>query len=283
MEAQAILADFAASQKYILIIAIGLNIAPSVQIVAAEYPNQKFALIGGSVNADNVASSEFATEQAAFIGGVLAAFLSSGTGYNKTVGILAAVDDDPEINKMIAGFILGLQEANETYGFGVTLLDTRYINAVNDTDTAKDMTADLFLVDNASIVFVPVRANIIGVRQGMELADTTRLCNETRRPLVIAAEFNLDYYGNKDPNVGIGPSWIATSVVPRSDLAIYKITNKTMWNEFPAGVTFNYNLANGGVNITDFEYSSTYINAYAMGAMKSYIAMILNGTIVIDV
>jgi hypothetical protein len=100
-------------------------------------------------------------------------------------------------------------------------------------------------------------------------------------PLVITAGTDLEYYGLPDINVLSGESWIVTSVVPRSDLALSRIVNATLWDDFPGAVAFKYNLTNRGVNITSFTYSQTYIQDFdvMIGRIKLYQAEIIAGTI----
>jgi len=100
-------------------------------------------------------------------------------------------------------------------------------------------------------------------------------------PLVIGAEADQDYYGCADPNRPVDPSWIVTSVVPHTDLAAYQIANSTLWNLFPGGLNLQYNLANGGANITTFQYSSTYVSRSIRGIIADYKNSIIEGTIIV--
>jgi len=281
-EAQQIMNDLAATGMYSLIIAIGADMHSAVQAVANLYPAQKFGLIGASINADNVASATFASEQASFLSGVLAAFQAAEDEYSGIVGILAAMENDATINPLINGFIQGVEAANSTYNLNVTLMDTEFIGAWNDTTTASTIIYRMFAVDNASIIFAPVRASIIGVRLGvLQAAVTVNFQSPMRSPLIIAAEGDLDYYGCNNPEIPTAPTFITTSVVSRTDLAVYHMINMTLWDEFE-GTLETYNLANGGVNITTFLYSSTYISEEIIETVWLYHDHIVNGTIIVN-
>ncbi len=282
-EAREILASLAQSEAHSLIIASGERLESALASVAADYPSQKFAMIGGVVNADNVVSATFATEEAAFLAGVLAAFVASEPSYTDVIGILAASDDDAAITRMINGFIQGVENANSTYNFNIDLLEPEYLNGYNETALAESKTQSMFTQQNASIIFAPVRAAIKGVRQGMDNVNAT-LRLQGRKPLVIGAEANQDYYGCANPEIPQSPSSIATSVVPRAGEAAYDIINATMWKEFPGGETFHYNLSNGGVNITEFQYSATYLDPIdgLMDALRDYRVQIINGTLEVN-
>ena len=134
----------------------------------------------------------------------------------------------------------------------------------------------------ASIIFAPVRASIVGVRNGSLRAAENLVFtfNPDRSPLIIAAEGNLDYYGCADPQIPTAPSFITTSVLSRTDLAVYHMINMTMWDDF-VGDLGVYNLANGGVNITHYEFSSTYLSDATLAAVRSYHNEIIAGTVTV--
>jgi basic membrane lipoprotein Med (substrate-binding protein (PBP1-ABC) superfamily) len=285
--AQEWLTTFAKQSNINLIIAIGSDLTSAVSNVAQIYSDKKFALIGGSVPLPNVASAEFESQEAAFLGGVVAAFVANAQPYFGTakhtgeIGILAAMQDR-EITTLVNGFIQGVVAANETYNLNVTLKDPVFLNSWN-TSEAQSKIYSMFVDDNMSIIFAPVRASYWAVRAGMLQAQAAfPFTQRLRMPLVIAAEGDLDYYGTANPQIPVAPSWITTSVWDRSDLAVYRVINLTLWDQFPAGEYIDYNLANGGCNITNFLYSSTYIPASLTSAIDSYTTLITNGTIFVD-
>ncbi len=280
-EAEALLRSLAAQGQYDLIVAIGPKLMPALQNAAEAYPSQRFAMIGGYVNLANVASASFAVEQASFLAGVLAAFLSIRENYTGKVGIIASVNDDQLVTSLINGFVQGVEHANTTYLLNVTLLPIQYIGSYNNTDAARSTTYNMFITSKASVIFAPVRASINGVRLGMFQANTTLLYLKHRMPLVIGAEADQDYLGCSDTSHPTDPSWITTSVVPRADLAFQQIANLTMWDLFPGGQNLEYNLANGGANITRFQYSTTYVSDALMIIISDYKDSIVEGTIVV--
>jgi basic membrane protein A len=259
--------------------AVGRRLTEAVHIAAEERPNQKFALIAGESTADNMMGSLFDTEEGAFLAGVTAALVASplniadlesnNTGY---IALMGSRSDDDTVQEMMHGFIQGVKYANDTY----LTVSTRKVHIINEdspvflgsynnSQGAYEQALDWYLNDDVSLIFAPVRASIVGIRQAMFEANETlgdpiiMPNNETRRPLAIGAEGNQDYYGNPDYEILSGPTWITTSVVLRTDLAIYDIVNRTLWGDFNGGVNLEYNYYNNGCNITDFEFSNTYI------------------------
>jgi len=277
-EARVLLEKLAASGQYELIVVLHDDLATTVQTVADAFPTQRFALIGGQADGANIVSATFAIEEAAFLGGVLAAFLAADDEDRRNIGIVRAVSTDPDIDAMVDGFLLGVEAANSTFNLNVSLVGIWTINSYNNSALARSLVANAFGAHQASILFTPVRASMPGVRLGMEDANYTMYWQD-RMPLVIAAEMNLDYYGLPNPDVRFGQSWIATSVIPRSDFVIYDFINLTLWEEFPGGTHTHYNLETGYVNITDYQFSNTYIMGSWANTTKDYQAAIINGTI----
>jgi basic membrane protein A len=263
-EAETQMKSIAAAGTHLLILAIGIDMGDAVLSAAGEYPQQKFGLIGANLPGDNIASASFVADQGSFLAGVLAAFMAAEDEYSGIIGVLGAVETDPTISELVDGFVAGVRAANASYNLGVQLLANEYLGSYNNTALAESRIYSKYVADNASVMFTPVRASMPGIRAGLETVNQSTYFSWNpigRLPLVIAAETNLDWYGNPQPEVAIGPSWITTSVVPRSDLAIYDIVNATLWDEYDrvGGVQAVYNLANSGVNITGFRFSSTYV------------------------
>ena len=249
-DTQTILETISTSGYYDLIVVIGGELVDELQTVAANNPTQKYAFIGGEVVADNVYSATFVLHEAAFLAGALAALSSVGdenrTG-SSVAGIVASVATDPVVISLIAGFKQGFEYANTTYNLNATLLPEEYVGSYNDSATAEAIGTDMFdpADGNATVVFAPVRASMTGIRNAMLHANSTWYVNTTRQPLVIAAEGDQDYLGLPDIETRLGSSWIITSIVPRSDLAVYDVVNSTLWGEFE-GKALVYDLTAAG-------------------------------------
>ena len=292
-DAQTILEQLASSGTYDLIIVIGEELADDVSAIASAptHASQKFAFIGGTVAASNVISASFTQEEAAFLAGAFAAYISVG---NETrsgiVGIIGSVETSLTVKGLIAGFKQGLIYANTTDNLNVKLLPEQYVGSFNDSETARVLAENMFNPyypnGNATVIFAPVRASIMGIREAMEYANQTWFDDiEGREPFVIAAEGDQDFLGLPNINTRTGYSWILTSVVPRSDIAVYHIINATMWDDFPSLQTESpivYNLANGGVNITSQFRNDNWVSLDLLSTINVLRAMILNGSITVS-
>jgi basic membrane lipoprotein Med (substrate-binding protein (PBP1-ABC) superfamily) len=290
-EAQTLLDQLASSGIYELIIAIGGDLAEEIQTVASNHLAQKFALIGGNAPASNVICAVFHEYEAAFLAGALAAYVSVGNPIRSgIVGIIGSVATNPTVQQLIAGFKQGVEYANTTKNLNVTLLPERYIDSYNDSTEAATIAYSMFNPynpnGNATVIFAPVRASIIGIREAMVQANASWFEDTPgRKPFVIAAESDQDFMGLPDINTRSGYSWVLTSVVPRSDLAVYRIINATMWDDFAtlqADTPLVYNLANGGVNLTNFEFiNEDWTPLTTLDEINGFRDLIINGTIVV--
>ncbi|MHA2002873.1 MAG: BMP family lipoprotein, partial [Candidatus Thorarchaeota archaeon] len=110
-EAETLIESLAASGNYLLIIVVGNELQDEVERVAGEYTGQNFALIGGLVNLENVASATFDVQEASFLAGIIAALVAEEDPYNGTIGILGSVSTDYDVSRMIAGFEHGVDTA----------------------------------------------------------------------------------------------------------------------------------------------------------------------------
>ncbi len=291
-DAQTILEELASSGIYELIIVVGEDLAEAVQAVASNHLAQRFAFIGGSVSASNVISTIFSQYEAAFLAGALAAYMSSGnTNRSNIVGIIGSVASNPTVQHLIAGFKQGLIYANTTDNLNVTLLPDQFVGSYNDSEEASSLAYQMFNPynpsGNATVIFAPVRASIVGIREAMVQANETWFSDlGGREPFIIAAEGDQDFMGLPDINIRSGYSWVLSSIVPRSDLAVYRIINATMWDDFSplqAQSPLLYDLANGGVNLTNFVYRNpAWTPNTVLMTISEYRTMILNGSIVVQ-
>jgi basic membrane protein A len=99
--------QFADAGIYDLIVCIGFDQAEALEVTAAEYPDQKFAIVDMVVVADNVASLVTNDWESAFLCGVVAGMMTK-TG---TVGFEGG-KDEPLIQRFLAGYTQGAQWAN---------------------------------------------------------------------------------------------------------------------------------------------------------------------------
>lgn len=114
-EFELILRDFAISQEYSVIIGVGFDQVDAMNKVVEEFPEQKFAIIDGNVDKENVVSYSFKEEEGAFLVGAIAGLMTKDdSNYEiagKKIGFVGAMEI-PILVKFEAGYIAGAKYVN---------------------------------------------------------------------------------------------------------------------------------------------------------------------------
>src|SRR5204863_5872594 len=124
-----------AERGYDLIIGVGFAQAPIMEQVSKDYPNLKFAIIDGVIDAPNVASLIFKEHEGSFLVGMIAA---RATKTNK-VGFVGGMDI-PLIHKFATGYEEGARYANpkiEVFENYVGVNDSAWNNPGKGKELAK--------------------------------------------------------------------------------------------------------------------------------------------------
>lgn len=110
-EYQPYLMQFANTRQYDLIISIGFDQADALNEIAAQFPEQKFAIVDMVVDKSNVASYVYKEQERGFLIGVASALMTVKTddpriNPEKVIGVIGGMKI-PLIDANIAGFIAG--------------------------------------------------------------------------------------------------------------------------------------------------------------------------------
>jgi len=232
-----------------LIFAVGITQADALKAVAPKYPDVKFALIDGDVKADNVRCLTFAEEQGSFLAGY-AAGLATKTNMLGFVGGMKF----PLIKKFEVGYIAGAKTANPQ----VEVLPARYTNSWDDVGLGKAAAKVLF-DSGADIVYHAAGRCGLGVLAAAKDADK----------LAIGVD------GNQDD---VQPGHVLTSMIKRVDTAVFDTVKEVEDGKFTPGAK-RYDLAAGGVGLTDFKYTKARIGEANLKKIDQVSKMIVNGEI----
>ncbi len=207
-------------EDYDLIICTGYVMADAVRDAAELNPDQKFAIVDDSSNADldNVTCMMFEQEQASYLVGLAAGYTTESN---------------------IVGFVIG--QANETmntfgYGYLAGVLDANpdaeilQYNANSFGDASAGKTAvNTMVTKGADVVFHAAGGTGLGVIDG---------CKEN----------GIWAIGVDSDQSSLAPETILTSALKRVDNACYDAAKKAILGELEGGVT-TYDLAAGGVDL----------------------------------
>jgi basic membrane protein A len=223
----------------LLTISVGYLIGDATAAAAAAHPDHKFAIVDYSYDPGypNVLGLEFATDQAAFMAGYLAA------GVTKTgkVGTFGGVNI-PTVTIFMDGFTRGVQYYNEVHETEIQVIGWDPILRIGlFTETfdvvQKGVLMGEMLMDEGVDIIMPVAG---GVGQGT----------------ATAAMDQGDVY-----LIGVDTDWtvsspeyasiVLTSVVKRMDVAVFEAIQEVIDGSFEGGIYVG-TLENDGVGITPF-------------------------------
>lgn len=253
------------SQGYDLIITVGFLLGDATKEMAQRYPDRKFAIVDFSYEPPlpNVQGLTFATDQAAFLAGYLAAGMTR-TGKVATFGGLPI----PPVTIFMEGMEAGVKYYNRVKGTRVQLLGwntqtQRGVFAGNfeSTDDGRRI-AESFFDEGADIV-MPV-AGPVGLGSAAAARD--------RGAMIIGVD--TDWYVSA-PEFS---STYLTSVVKKMDVAVFDAIRMVVEGRFKGG-TYVGTLANGGVDIAPYHDYDSKVPAWLKAEVEQVRQKIINGEI----
>ena len=232
------------------IVMAGFSFATALGTVAPDYPDTKFVIIDGVVDAPNVKSIVFAEHEGSYLVGVLAAMAAEGD----TVSFVGGMDI-PLISKFACGYAQGFKSVKPEGKVIVNMTGTTP-SAWNDPVKGGELTRAQ-ISDGSEVVFAAAGGTGLGVLQ--TAADEGILS--------IGVDSNQNY---------LQPGKVLTSMLKRVDNAVYE--------SFTAGEAvepgFNImGLANDGVGYALDENNEALITDEMKAAVEDAKAKIIAGEI----
>lgn len=253
-EAKNQLQSYASDGSYDLIIGVGFTMKDSLEAVAKEFPDQKFALIDEVSELPNVVSIMFKEQEGSFLTGALAALMSK-TG---TIGFVGGVEA-PVIYRFESGFEQGAKYINPD----IKILSV-YIggnSGFNDPVAAKQLT-ETIIGKGADVIMHAAGASGSGVFQAAK----------EKNVFAIGVDSNQD-----DVEKGV----ILTSMMKYVDNAVFAEIDKTLKGEFKGGIEY-FGIKENGVGTTEFEFTKDIIGEEKINKVKEINDKIANGEIKVE-
>lgn len=203
-----------------LIVACGFLMANSIKDAAEAYPDQKFAIIDDSTNADlpNVSCLMFKQNEASYLVGVVAALMSETNKVGFVLGM-----STPVMNQFGYGYVAGVLDTNPD-----ATVELYNANAFGDAAAGKAAAVQMF-TNGADVVFHAAGGTGNGVIEAAK----------EQGKYAIGVDIDQAY---------LAPENVITSAMKRCDNAIYDLVEKMTKGEAIQGVQ-TYGMDNGGVDI----------------------------------
>ena len=232
-----------------LVIAVGINMQTALETVAPQYPDVSFAIIDGDVHLPNVRSLKFKEEEGSYLVGFLAGLMTE-TGKIGFVGGQAL----PLIEKFEYGYRAGAERARPDVEF----LPAKYIGSWDDVSQAK-VAANVLFSSGADVVYHAAGRAGLGVIRA-------------------AAENGKWAIGVDSDQDGVEEGSVLTSMVKGVDNAVFQTIQDFLNDEFTSGAKV-YDLASGGVGVSEFRFTRDEIGEENIALLKDIERMIISGEI----
>jgi basic membrane protein A len=241
-----------ARKNFDLIIGIGFAQTDAVKKVAAQFPEIKFAIVDGEINATNVRSLLFEEHEGSFLVGALAALNSK----SNSVGFVGGMDI-PLIRRFAIGFNAGAKYINPKI-----MTTDNYVGvtgeAWNNPAKAKELALAQFS-KGADIIFVAAGASNTGVFDAAE----------EKKKLAIGVDSNQNW---------IKPGFILTSMLKAVDVAVYETIKEAQDGKFAAGIA-RFGLKNKGVDYSLDKHNDKLVNPLMRKKLEEIKGKIISGQI----
>lgn len=223
------LREMASEGQYIVIVCVGFEQVDALTTVADEFPDQKFAILDGSVDKPNVASFLSKEEEGSFLIGALAGLMkleaeNYGLSNNQVLGFVGALDV-PVIRKFHAGFLAGAKYVNPD----IEVLND-IVGGFSDVTTAKEIALTMNN-KGADIIYHAAGGSGMGVFQA-------------------AAENDFIAMGVNSNQNYIDPDHIVASMLKRIDVAAFTVVKEASEGILQTGGITELGLNDEGVGYT---------------------------------
>ncbi|MEI2301136.1 BMP family lipoprotein [Ensifer sp. MJa1] len=234
------------------IVMAGFNWAASLEKIAPEYPDIKFAIIDMVVEKPNVKSVVFKEQEGSYLVGVLAGLASK----SKTVSFVGGMDV-PLIHKFACGYVGGAKST----GADVKVLEA-YTGTTPDAwnDPVKGGEIAKSQIDQGSdVVYHAAGGTGVGVLQAA--AD--------------AGKLGIGVDSNQN---GLQPGKVLTSMLKRVDVAVYDAFTAAKNDKFEFGIS-NLGLKEDGVGYALDDNNKALVTPEMLDAVEKVKAEIIAGKV----
>ncbi len=235
------------------IVVLGFANASTLEKVAPDYPDTRFAIVDMVVDAPNVKSIIYAEHEGSYLVGMLAA-LASETG---TVGFVGGMDI-PLIRKFACGYVQGVKAVNPDATVIQNMTGTTPA-AWNDPVKGGELTRTQ-ISQGADVVYAAAGGTGVGVLQAAADAGI----------LSVGVDSNQNY---------MHPGSVLTSMIKRVDNATYETFSNGV-EGFEPGVSL-MNLAAEGVGYALDEHNESLVTEEMMAQVDAAKAMIISGELAV--
>ena len=259
-----------------LIVAVGFLLEEATANAAEANPDQNFAIVdvdffdpdaGEDITYDNVRELTFATDQAAFLAGYVAAAMTE-TG---TVGTYGGLNI-PSVTIFMDGYLAGVEYYNQENDADVQVLgwdgeEGQFSGDFEDQTAGRNITESM--LQNGADIIMPVAGPVgLGTAAALQAAGTGKM-------------IWVDTDGFENPKLQNFTDLILTSVEKKMDQAVYDTIAMDIQGEFDGGLYVG-TLENEGVGIAPFHEFEDDVPQEVKDTLDELRQGIIDGSISVD-
>jgi len=241
-----------AQKKYDLVIGIGFAQTDAIKKVSALFPDTKFAIVDGEVNAKNVRSLLFEEHEGSYLVGAAAA-MKSKTG---VVGFIGGMDI-PLIRRFQKGFEAGVKSVNAKATVLVSYIGVTG-EAWNNPAKAKEIALSQ-VSQKADVIFHAAGAS------GSGLFDAAA----DKKIFAIGVDSNQNW---------VKPGVVLTSMLKKVDVAVFETIKSVKGGQFQAGIN-RFGLKDGGIDWALDEHNKSLWSAAEIEKLAQVKKSIVTGKV----
>jgi basic membrane protein A len=243
-----------------LVIDLEFSTADALAAVGPTFPDTQWMIVNLPSSGPNITGYLFNEQDGSYLAGALAAMVTAdasipGINAEKVIGAIGGVQSTG-IDKFIVGYIQGAHDVDPD----VQVL-VNYSNGFGDPARGKEL-ADAMFGQNADIVYQIAGGTGTGIIQAAEQA----------KHYAIGVDTDQD---------GLAPGAVLTSMLKRTDYAVYDAINRLVCGKLAGGETVTLGLAEGAVGLSPMTYTRDLIPAADLERVAELRQQIIDGQITV--
>jgi basic membrane protein A len=244
-----------AREGFDLVYAIGFLMPASVEEIAQQQTDSKFAIVDAEVKLPNVASILFKEQEAGFLAGIAAAL----TTKSNHIGFIGGMEI-PVVERFEAGYLAGVKAAKPE-----VKVDVQYAGAFDKAELGQSIASKMYS-SGADVIFHSAGATGVGL---FKEANDRKAKDPGKEFWAIGVDRD---------QADMGPDVVLTSALKLVDVAVKDLATKTKEGNFPGGEAALFGLAEDGVGLAPINAKAAN-KAEIEAAVKEWVEKIKSGTV----
>ncbi|GFZ26491.1 membrane protein [Lactobacillus corticis] len=230
----------AINAKYQTIVGVGYELTSAIKSEAKKHPKTNFIMIDNTINAKNVVSATFKSQDSSYLAGIAAAY----TTKTNVVGFVGGAHS-VIIDMFDAGFTQGVKDGAKAQGKKIKILN-QYVGNFTSTDKAKTIAQSMY-ANKADVIYHAAATAGEGVFSEAKAINQKR--SAANKVWVIGVDSDQSSLGAYTDKNGKKSNFTLTSVMKGIGKVCYDIAVKTHEGKFPGGKHLVYGVKGNGTYV----------------------------------